>query len=263
MDRTDRTDSERDTAAETRHLIGRSRVRGMQNAEHDVPRTCLMGSWLCYNRTMQCIIKNPIIMFDFDGVVADSLEVYFDEFTKACHELGFHRLNSREAFLRLFEGNVIRQLFWAGFPMYRIRRLLRTFAPRIAEAQRRVSPFAEMPEVVRDLAAVYPVYVITSNATDTILDFLLRHNICGIRDVLGSDKERSKVKKIRSIMRRHPGLTPCYIGDTKGDIREARHAGAVPIAVAWGWHTVAKLLEGKPEVVVDTPQSLRKIFLRE
>jgi len=220
-------------------------------------------SGLCYNRAMQCVIKNPIIMFDFDGVVADSLEVYFGEFTRACHELGFHRLNSREAFLRLFEGNVVRQLFWAGFPMYRIRRLLRTFAPRIAEAQRRVSPFAEMPEVVRDLAAVYPVYVITSNATDTILDFLLRHNICGIRDVLGSDKERSKVKKIRSIMRRHPGLTPCYIGDTKGDIREARHAGAVPIAVAWGWHTVAKLLEGKPELVVDTPQSLRKIFLKE
>lgn len=210
---------------------------------------------------MDVNIKNPLVMFDFDGVVADSLEVYFSEFTRACHELGFHRLNSREAFLRLFEGNVLRQLFWAGFPMYRIRRLLRTFAPRIAEAHRRVSPFAGMPETVRDVAAVHPVYVITSNATETILDFLLRHNICNIRDVLGSDKERSKVKKIRSIMQRHPMLTPCYIGDTKGDIREAHHAGAVSIAVAWGWHTVAKLLEAKPDFVVDSPQGLREIFI--
>jgi len=216
---------------------------------------------MCYNPRMESVIKNPIIMLDFDGVVADSLEVYFSEFTRACSEMGFTRLNSREAFLKLFEGNVVRQLFWAGFPMYRIRRLLRTFAPRIAEAHRRVGPFAEMPEVVRDLAAAYPVYVITSNATDAILDFLLRHNICGIRDVLGSDKERSKIKKIRSIMRRHPDLTPCYIGDTKGDMREARHAGAIPIAVAWGWHTVAKLIEGKPQLIVHDPQALKKIFL--
>ena len=200
-------------------------------------------------------------MFDFDGVVADSLEVYFGEFTSVCEELGFHRLNSREAFLRLFEGNVIRQLFWAGFPMYRIKRLVTMFAPRIAEAHLRVKPFDEMPEVIRDLAAAYPTYVITSNATDTIVDFMARHNIRGIRDVLGSDKQRSKVKKIRRIKRNYPGLTPCYIGDTKGDMREARHAGALSIGVAWGWHTIAKLMEAKPDRIVQTPKALREVFL--
>jgi phosphoglycolate phosphatase len=204
---------------------------------------------------------DPVILFDFDGVIADSFEAYFAVFTGVCAEMGYHRLNSKEAFLRLFEGNPVRRLLKAGFPVFRLKRLARTFAPRIIEAHRHVRAFDGMPEILRDLAARCPVYVITSNTSDTIEAFLRRYGIGGLRGILGIDHEASKVKKIKQIMRRHPGCRSYYIGDTKGDLCEARKAGAVPVAVAWGWHSAAKLMEGRPEHVAESPADLRALFL--
>lgn len=203
----------------------------------------------------------PVIMLDFDGVVADSLEVFFAEFTSACTEMGFGRLNSREAFLRLFEANLVVGLVKAGFPVWRLRRLARVFAPRIAAANRRVFPFPEMPDIVSRLARAHVVYFITSNSSDAIREFLERYSIAGVRDVLGADTETSKVKKIRSIRALHPDLMPYYVGDTKGDVLEARAAGAVAVAAAWGWHPASTLASAKPDHLLHTPADLEALFL--
>lgn len=202
----------------------------------------------------------PVIMFDFDGVVADSLEVFFAEFTGVCAEMGFDRVNTREAFLALFETNLLEGLVKAGFPVWQLKKLSRAFAPRIAEANRRVQPFPGMPEIVRTLAARHPLYFITSNASATIEAFVDAHEIGGVLDVLGADKEPSKVKKIKQVRKRHPEHTPYYIGDTKGDMVEARRAGAVAVAAAWGWHPVETLAAGNPDHLLHAPAELLALF---
>jgi len=205
----------------------------------------------------------PVIMFDFDGVLADSFEIFFREFTAACTQLGFDKLNSREAFLRLFEGNLIQELVKSGFPIWRLKKLVRAFEPRIAEANRQVQPFAGMPELLGELAAVHPVYVISSNVTKTVLRFLDAYGVTGVRDVIGADKETSKIKKIKRVRKQHRQLQPFYIGDTKGDIVEGRAAGATTVAVTWGWHSMATLQAGGPDCLVHTPAELRALFLPE
>ena len=191
----------------------------------------------------------PIILFDFDGVIADSFEVFFKAFTEVCTEMGFKHLNSKEALLRLFDGNLLRQLWKAGFPFWRIKGLVRRFEPRIAAENMKIQPFPGMPELLCELAAVHPVYIISSNASAHVAAFCARFAIEGIRDMIGSDRETSKVKKIRSVSRRHPGHVPYYIGDTKGDMIEGNAARATTVAVAWGWHHLPRLLEGKPDLV--------------
>jgi phosphoglycolate phosphatase len=202
----------------------------------------------------------PVIMFDFDGVVADSLDVFFAEFTGVCAGMGFDRINSREAFLALFETNLLEGLVRAGFPVWKLKKLARAFAPRIAEANRRVEPFPGMPEIVRTLAARHPLYFITSNASAAIEAFVKTHAIAGVRDVLGADKEPSKVKKIKQVRKLHPEHTPYYIGDTKGDMVEARRAGAVAVGAAWGWHPVETLAAGMPDHLLRRPEELLALF---
>jgi phosphoglycolate phosphatase len=202
-----------------------------------------------------------VVMFDYDGVLADSFDIFFEEFTAACQEMGFKRLNSKEAFLRLFEGNLIQQLIKAGFPVWKLKKLARAFEPRIMAANRRVPPFPGMPELLAEVADAFPVYVITSNATVTITEFLERYSISGVRDVLGADKETSKVKKIRQVREQVPCAQPYYIGDTKGDMLEGRKAGATTVAALWGWHPEETLLEGNPDHLVRNPQELRALFL--
>jgi phosphoglycolate phosphatase len=199
-------------------------------------------------------------MFDYDGVIADSFDAYFGEFTAVCTELGFNRINSKEKFLRLFEGNALRQLLWAGFPMWRLKRLADHFRPRIEAATVSVKPFDGMVNLLGDLAATHHVYIVTSNTSDSIRWFLDTHGVEGIRDALGADHQPSKVKKIRGIMQRHPGAQAYYIGDTKGDMREARKAGAKAVAAAWGWHSADKLLEARPDHLCRSPEELRGMF---
>jgi phosphoglycolate phosphatase len=201
-----------------------------------------------------------LLLFDFDGVIADSMDAYFSAFVTVCQEMGYNRLNSREAFLRLFEGNLIRQLFWAGFPIWRLKRLVRQFEPRIIEAHSKIRPFAALPEILNALTRRFPVFVITSNIGEVVLDFLNKHGIEGVIGVVGSDTHASKVRKIRSVMKEHPSRRAFYISDTKGDLIEARRAGASPIAVSWGWHSVEKLAEGKPEHIIGSPDELQTFF---
>lgn len=205
--------------------------------------------------------KPPVIMFDFDGVVADSFEVFYEEFTAAIQMIGFDKISSREALLKLLDGNLFQTLVKTGFPMRKLRALGKEFQPRIEAANARVEAFAGMPELLSELAAAWPTYVITSNQTAAIEKFLERYAITGIRDVLGADKEASKVKKIRKVLKGHRDCTPWYIGDTKGDMLEGRQAGAMTVAVTWGWHSEERLLGGDPKRVVRTPAELRALFL--
>ncbi|HPO14416.1 MAG TPA: HAD hydrolase-like protein [Candidatus Hydrogenedentes bacterium] len=203
---------------------------------------------------------SPVIMFDFDGVIADSYEAFFGTFTSVCTDMSFDKLNSREAFLKLFEGNMIQQLVKAGFPVWRLKKLVKQFQPRITEANKRVRPFAGMPEIISRLAAVHPVYVITSNVSETVAAFLDTFGAMGVKDVLGADKETSKVKKIKKVRKGHPGQQSFYIGDTKGDIVEGKTAGATTVAAAWGWHPVETLQEAKPDHLLHSPQELLTLF---
>ena len=202
-------------------------------------------------------------MFDFDGVIADSGAIYLDTFMAVCSEMGFDQFNSKEDFLKLFEGNALLRLVKMGFPLRRLRQLAEDFRPRIEEANRRVRPFDGMADVLSELAGLYPVYVITSNVTEHIVSFLEKHAVEGVRGVVGGDQEMSKAKRIRRVRRRHRNRVPYYIGDTKGDMREAHRARVVPIGVAWGWHTVDTLREGRPQHVFDSPEALRAFFVAE
>ncbi|MCC6143932.1 MAG: HAD hydrolase-like protein [Candidatus Hydrogenedentes bacterium] len=202
----------------------------------------------------------PVLMFDFDGVVADSLDIFHEEFAAACALLGFDRLGSRDSLLKLFETNAFVALVKAGFPIRRLKRLGREFAPRIQAANEKVQPFHGMPAILNELARRHTVYVITSNVTEAITAFLDRHEVTGIRDVIGADKERSKVKKIRRVVRQHRGARPFYIGDTKGDMLEAKAARVLAVAVGWGWHSVDLLKEGEPDFIVQSPPDLLDLF---
>ena len=202
-----------------------------------------------------------LLLFDFDGVVADSLEVFSTSFMALCRAEGFDRIATREDFLALFDDNYLQSMLKLGFGVLKLRRLAKQFSPRITEAMAVVRPFDGMIDVLNALADAHPLYVITSSMTPAVEGFLDRHGVKGVRAVLGADHEPSKVKKIRAASAEHPGLPVYYVGDTRGDMREGREAGAETVAVTWGWHDEARLRAANPDHVVHTPEELRALLL--
>ena len=81
-----------------------------------------------------------------------------------------------------------------------------------------------------------------------------------MKDVLGAEKERSKAIKIGDTMARHINQPAYYVGDTSGDIIEGKRAGAMTVAVTWGWHDVEKLEEASPDFIVSSPAELTALM---
>lgn len=201
-----------------------------------------------------------LLLFDYDGVVAESLTAFHGAVARLCDEAGRPELAEREAYLSLFDGNLFEGLAARGFAPADVARLVGGLPAALAEAYETVPIVPGMAAALARLGARHPLYVVTSNATAVVAGHLARHGIGGggggVREVLGAEAGTSKVEKIRRMAARHPAAAPWYVGDTLGDMVEGRRAGAVTVAVAWGWHDRARLERGAPDHVVASPAEL-------
>jgi len=199
---------------------------------------------------------NALVMFDYDGVIVDSFELFSSCFMKACHQNNFYVLNSPEKVLALFETNIFEALLDFGLDEHSINRILKTFQSDIAAYQNDLRLFDGMPDALKKISENNKIVIITSNVNRATKRVLQNNAVNCFEDVLGAEKEKSKVKKIRLTMARYPGLPAYYIGDTKGDMIEGRKAGAITVAALWGWHAAKKLEEGAPDHFVRSPEAL-------
>jgi phosphoglycolate phosphatase len=198
-----------------------------------------------------------LVMFDYDGVIVDSLALFIDGWARACGAFGFE-IHSTEEAISLFDENVYVSMRRQGVDNATIDRILELYKTSSNFAG--VEVFPGMADALDAIAVRNEVIIITSNLSSTARVVLEKNNIRCVADVIGAEHEKSKIKKIAGVTARFPGLTPYYVGDTRGDMFEGREAGALTIGVTWGWHTTAKLKEGDPDYLVDTPAELAALF---
>jgi len=197
-----------------------------------------------------------VLMFDYDGVIADSLEYFMGAFLDACARHGFRQIQDRRGFMALFDTNMYDGMAAAGIGRERHDPVLITMSELLRDRAHLYRIFAAMPPVLERLARAHDLYIVTSNVGQVVREHLSANGVRCVLDVLGSEAGRSKAEKIRGLAKRHPGARCFYIGDTVGDMREAREAGATTIAVTWGWHERERLATACPDHMVDTPAAL-------
>jgi phosphoglycolate phosphatase len=198
----------------------------------------------------------PLYIFDFDGVIADSLGVFEVCTFAACREGGWPHVSTRADFLRLFETNMYDGLHVAGVDPEDIPRLMALLAPKLEAQAGQCELFPGMADVLARLSDAGRVAVVTSNLTPVVAGILDRHKVAGVGDVLGADRGTGKVDKIARLRQESPDARCYYVGDTAGDMVEGRQAGAITVAVSWGWHPVSALAATNPDFIVHTPQEL-------
>ena len=113
--------------------------------------------------------------------------------------------------------------------------------------------FKGMKDAIKKIAEKHTVIVITSNLSALVSTVLRNNGITEFEDIVGAEKEKSKVKKIRRAMKSYPSDISYYIGDTAGDMIEAREAGAKTIAVSWGYQSAERLKKADPDYLVNSP----------
>lgn len=205
-----------------------------------------------------------LCLFDFDGVLADSISLYEGMVRTCLERLGHFFLRERADFLDLFEENFYESIGKRGVDVERFNEEIGKILPSVDF--RRITAVPGMAAVLaalreRDARCV----VISSSSSRAIEAVLEREGWNGsFEAVLGADFLLEKIAKIRHAVARwrRDGEPVFFIGDTAGDIREARAAGVRTVAVTWGWHSEERLRAAGPDRIVRSPGELPALLDR-
>jgi phosphoglycolate phosphatase len=193
--------------------------------------------------------ERSLFLFDFDGVLADSLDLYAEAVARCLERIGTPIVKTREDYLSLFDGNLYESMAARGVNL-----------PGIGYDA--MKPFDGLIPVLVALSRDNCLLVISSNGSKTIRKMLVRFGFdLYFEEILGADFLVSKKDKIDYALEKYgiPAQRTFYIGDTAGDVKEARAAGVRSVAVTWGWHSRERLLAAQPEFLVDRPEDLLRM----
>jgi phosphoglycolate phosphatase len=203
-----------------------------------------------------------LAIFDYDGVVVDSLDTNLQIAARACQKVGCP-VHPTQADIEQLENIAFddfgRQL---GVPENKIPEFTGIVFDLLA--QNTISPpiFPGIKTVIHKLKRKSHLAVITTNVK-TAVDRVLEGG--GLRNeidlVLGAEQNGSKSEKICQAMAvfNVSSSFTYMIGDGVSDIREAHKAGVNSIAVNWGYHPAEKLLQASPGFMVYTPEDIMAI----
>lgn len=200
------------------------------------------------------------VIFDYDGVIVDSLSMAFEIINELCCGVyKYHRITTKEEFKDLYNMNIYEALKKLGLPKYKLLMYIKQARKLIKEKSKNVKLYKEIPGVIKKLKSRYKLFVISSNFTDIIKNKLKEHNLINyFESVIGADKIRKKTKRIKIILK-EKNFKPeevVYIGDTVGDIKEGKKVKVKTMAVTWGFHNKKRLLKVKPDFIVSKPREI-------
>ena len=207
---------------------------------------------------------NKIVIFDFDGVLADTLQdmlQFSDEVTAGMGINYQTTLEDLEALQPMSFANLGRRI---GFlenevPIY-VQNMIAHF-----ESSPSPSPiFPGMANVVTHLAQSSILAIVSGNTRKVIERFLISNSLLNaFQSIYGVDQPGNKAEKIQKILTEinQPNLPALVIGDAVSDIEAAHQVGVLGIAVGWGHQPGSKLMRAKPDYFVSTPRELLEAIL--
>ena len=203
-----------------------------------------------------------LLLFDFDGVLADTLGDMLRFAQEVSDELGVSHTVVQSDLSELEVMSFATFGKACGMSEELVDEFVRRCTQKVAQKQSPPARFIGLGDVLRKLAEVHVLAVVTGNTQGNVWAFLKEHALEGcVRAVYGVDMPGSKVEKILMAKSQFAadGDPVFMVGDSLSDIRAARQAGVKSIAVSWGHQSVGKLLEAMPDYVVHVPEKLIEV----
>ncbi|OZI42756.1 HAD hydrolase-like protein [Bordetella genomosp. 5] len=197
-------------------------------------------------------MKYPLIAFDFDGTLADTLPWFESILDDVAERYGFRKTTATERRALRRQG-VQEILKFLGIPLWKAPAILIHVRERMNEAGPQIPLFDGVADALTQLRARgVKLAVVSSNATENVqrvlgpeISALFDDFECGT-DLFG------KAAKLERLMQRH-GVTPAQtalVGDEVRDVEAARKAGVASVAVSWGYNDAEALRAERPDALL-------------
>lgn len=206
-----------------------------------------------------------LIIFDYDGVLADTLEDMLQFGQAACNQLGVKHIVTKDDLTKLEVMSFPTYGRACEVPEPLVDEFVRLCLDSFAQKHSPPAIFTDLEPVLRHLSMNHKIAIVTTNSSQNVHAFLVTHRLDGLVDaVYGVDTPGSKAKKItmaRDLLLesgRHESVF--MVGDSLSDVLAAKEASTASIAVTWGHQSLEILLGGNPDHVVSSPQDLIEVI---
>ena len=206
----------------------------------------------------------PFLLFDFDGTIADSIQLGIKIANNLAPQFGYPPFteNDIQHFRSLTWHKIAREM---QIPFYKIPKIVTIAFKEYKRLISELEPCAGIVEMIKELALKeIPMALLSSNTVENVHLFLTNHKIDSFLWIVGTSGILNKAKDIKKRLKKHKISTNevIYIGDEIRDIEAAHNCGLKVIAVTWGFHTAEFLASYKPDYLVNEPKEIVEIVNR-
>ena len=204
-----------------------------------------------------------VVIFDFDGTLADSFPSFLVVLNKLAAEYHFKAV-SREEIDTLRDKNSREVLRALEIPIYKLPIILARAKQELTSRIPGIEMTPGTREVLLELhKEEVQLGLLTSNSLENVTSFLANNALDLFAFTSTSSGLWGKARRLRKILAER-GLAAgqvLYVGDETRDIEISRKIGVDVAAVTWGYNNKKALEQFSPDYLITTPQELVSICI--
>ena len=203
-----------------------------------------------------------VIIFDFDGTLADTIDILLSITNRLSAEFGF-KSATKEQLAQLSNLNSWQILQYSGISIFKFPLLIRRLKAELHSEVTHIQLFPGIKEVLLELKKRgFQLGIITSNSRENVLGALERNGLQDTFTFIYSGSTFGKHKVINKWLRIENihSEKVVYVGDEIRDIDAAKKTGIKVIAVGWGFNSPQALAAQNPNFLIERPQELIEII---
>ncbi|WP_227937606.1 HAD-IA family hydrolase [Alkalihalobacillus deserti] len=201
------------------------------------------------------------IIFDFDGTLADSRNVFISAWNSLADKHRYQKIN-RAKWNILRKLPILERIKQLNFPIFKTPLIIPDFYRFYRKYAKEIKLYPGMKEILDTLEKKgHKIAIISSNSEDVIKEVLRRNNVRNISEILSSNLISGKDQLIRRFLKEHH-LGPSeviYVGDEQRDILSCKTTGVKIIWVSWGYDAKELVQAQKPDYLVDSPDEILEV----
>lgn len=205
------------------------------------------------------------ILFDFDGTLADSKNVFISVWNQLADQYKFKKIHHEnlDALRKLSIKERAKQL---NFPLYKMPLVIPEIYRLYKKSIKDIVLFDGVKPLLDQLESKgYQIVIISSNSEENIKEFLRENEVNSVKEVLCSSKVFGKDQVIKKFLQRNrlKESEVIYIGDECRDIVACKKIPVKVIWVGWGYDAAELVKLEKPDYMVHTPEEILDILMTD
>lgn len=209
---------------------------------------------------MEKMEKKRVLIFDFDGTIADTKSLYYKAIYNEVKIFGYkYRKIDKVIDLGLSLKNVLKKLGFSFITSWFLHRKI----------MKNVKKYANEVKKCKDVGSIKDIKtekILVSNSLREFILPIIRHFKLKsyFRKIYGAEDFTDKAEFIKNYLKKRKiNKKDCYyIGDRAADVKTARKVGCLSVIVSGkcAWDSRKEILKKKPDFLIDDIKELKRII---